>query len=122
LSQKSRYKSYYNSTVYTQAEVSKKNPDTGYLLILSNTGWTATILDSGLDSVSQKGSKNSVVEFECALGTGTYSLSVQKDTEAGLLFLTLIQNGNIKDDASTKVAYGIASLSGNCGEAEGKFK
>jgi hypothetical protein len=55
------------------------------------------------------------------LETGTYSISVQKDTEAGFLFLGLIHNGNIKDDTRTEAAYGIASLSGNCGEAEGKF-
>ena len=107
--------------MFTQAEVSMKNPDTGYLMILSTTNWTATVLDSGLDSVSQDGSKNSVIEFECVLDTGTYSLSVQKDTQEGFLFLGLIQNGNIKDDAGTKAAYGIASLSGTCGEAEGKF-
>ena len=90
-------------------------------MIFSDVDWTATVLDSGLDTVTQDGSKSSIIEFECALETGTYSLSVQKDTEAGFLFLTLIQNGNIKDDAWTKTAYGIASLSGNCGEAEGKF-
>ena len=75
--------------------------------------WTATVLDSGLDSFTKDGSKNSEIEFECVLETGTYSLSIQKDMEAGLLFLALIQNGDIKDDAGTQAAYGIASLSGN---------
>lgn len=89
----------FESKVTAQAEVSKKNPNNGYLMIFSNVNWTATVLDSGLDTVTQDGSKNSVIEFECVLETGTYSLSVQKDSEAGLLFLGLIQNGNIKDDA-----------------------
>jgi hypothetical protein len=48
----------------------------------------------------------------------TYSVSVQKDSEAGGLLLTLVQNGNILDQVGTKAAYGIASLAGNCGEPE----
>jgi hypothetical protein len=40
---------------------------------------------------------------------------------SGFLLIALLQNGNIKDDALTEAAYGIVSLSGTCGEAEGKF-
>jgi hypothetical protein len=47
-----------------------------------------------------------------------HSINVQKKSEAGNLLLVLVQNGNLLDAARTQAAYGIASLSGNCGEAE----
>jgi hypothetical protein len=100
-----------------QAEASKNTPDKAHLLIYSDVSWSATILDSALDSFTQDGSKNSKIEFECTPGfMSTYSLSVQKQSEAGDLFLTIVQNENILDSVGTRAAYGIASLTGNCGE------
>ena len=55
--------------------ISKKNPNTGYLLILSDVNWTANVLDSGQDSFTKDGNKNSKIEFDCNLESGTYSLS-----------------------------------------------
>jgi hypothetical protein len=107
------------SEIMVQAEASKKTPDKAYLLIYSDGTWSATIIDSGFDSFTQDGSKNSKIEFECAPGfMSSYSLNVQKKSEAGNLLLILVQNGSLLDAARTQAAYGIASLSGNCGEAE----
>jgi len=105
--------------IMAQAETSKETPDKAYLLIYSDVIWSATVLDSELDSFTQDGSKNSKIEFECAPGfMSVYSLNVQKNSEAGNLLLVLVQNGNLLDAARTQAAYGIASLSGNCGTAE----
>jgi hypothetical protein len=89
------------------------------LLIFSDVSWSAHILDSSLDSFTQDGSGNSEIEFECVIESmSTYSLSVQKDSEAGVLLLILIQNGIVLDIMNTMAAYGIASLAGTCGEPE----
>src|SRR5215207_10332009 len=107
------------SDIMAQAEASKKTPDKAYLLIYSDVSWSATVLDSELDSFTQDGSKNSKIEFECVPGSmSTYSLNVQKQSEAGNILLVIVQNGNLLDAVSTQAAYGIASLSGNCGETE----
>jgi hypothetical protein len=68
------------SDIMTQAEVSKKTPDKAYLLIYSDVSWSANVLDSGFDSYTQDGSKNSKIEFKCVPGfMSTYSLNVQKN-------------------------------------------
>jgi hypothetical protein len=105
--------------IMAQAEASKKSPDKAYLLIYSDVGWSATVLDSGRDSFVQDGSKNSKIEFECVPAfTNMYSLNVQKKSEAGNLLLITVQNGNLLDAMNTQATYGIASLSGKCGEPE----
>jgi hypothetical protein len=105
--------------IMAQAEASKKTPAKAYLLIFSDVSWLASILDSGFDIFTQDGSKNSKIEFECIPGfMSTYSLNVQKKSEAGNLLLVTIQDGYLLDGVSTQAEYGIASLSGYCGEAE----
>jgi hypothetical protein len=42
-----------------------------------------------------------------------------KKSDVGNLLLVLVQNGNLLDAARTQADYGIAALSGNCGEPEG---
>ena len=107
------------SEIMAQAEASKKTPDKAHLIIFSDMGWSASVLDSGRDSFPQDGSKNGQIVFECVPGlTSVYSLNVQKDSEAGYLLLVVIQNGNLLDAVNTQAAYGIASLSGKCGETE----
>lgn len=98
-------------------ESSKASPDKAFLFINSNTGWSATVLDSGGDSFTQDGSGDSSIGFECIPGfMSSYSISVQKQEETGFLSIAIIQNGNILDRGETTAAYGIASLSGNCNE------
>jgi hypothetical protein len=105
--------------IIAQAEASKNTPDKAYLLIYSDVNWSASVLDSGFDIFAQDGSKNAKIEFECVPGLmGTYSLNVQKESEAGNLLLVTVQNGNLLNAASTQAAYGIASLSGYCGKTE----
>jgi hypothetical protein len=107
------------SEIMAKVEASKKTPDKAYLVILSDMGWSASILDSGRDSFTQDGSKNAQIVFECVPGpTSVYSLNVQKESEAGYLLLVVVQNGNLLDAVNTQAKYGIASLSGKCGETE----
>jgi hypothetical protein len=47
----------FESHLRAQAEASKKMPDKAYLLIFSDVGWSAYILDSALDSFTQDGSR-----------------------------------------------------------------
>jgi hypothetical protein len=102
-----------------QAEASKKTPDKAYLMAFSDMGWSASVLDSGRDSFTQDGSKNAQIVFECVPGlTNVYSLNVQKESESGHLLLVVVQNGNLLDAVNTQAAYGIASLSGKCGQTE----
>jgi hypothetical protein len=105
----------WESDVRNQVELSKKTPNIAFLMIHSDSGWSATILDSGFDSATKDGSGNSIIEFECKPDfLSIYSLSAQKQTESGYLFLTVVQNGHFIDDASTNAAYGMVSLSGEC--------
>ena len=105
----------WESDVRSQVELSKKTPDKAFLMIHSDSGWSATIFDSGFDSATKDGSGNSIIEFECKPDfLSTYSLSAQKQSESGYLFLTVIQNGHYIDDASTNAAYGVVSLSDEC--------
>lgn len=109
--------SYQQETSDSVIGTSKASPDNAFLFINSDSGWSATILDSGGDSITQDGSGDSSIEFECKPGfMSIYSLSVQKQTETGFLSIAIIQNGNILDRGETTAAYGIASLSGNCNE------
>src|SRR5919106_980302 len=109
--------SYQQETSDSVIETSKASPDKAFLFISSDSGWSATILDSEGDSFTQDGSGNSGIEFECIPGfMSIYSISVQKQTVAGSLSVSIIQNGNILDSGATNAAYGIAPLSGNCNE------
>jgi hypothetical protein len=110
--------SFQQETSNSIIEKSKASPDKAFLFINSDSGWSATILDSEGDSFTQDGSRDSSIEFECVPGfMSIYSLSVQKQTETGFLSIAIIQNGNILDKGETTAAYGIASLSGNCNES-----
>jgi hypothetical protein len=100
-----------------QGNASSATPDIAKLRIYSDTGWSAHVLNSELDSFDQDGSHDSVIDFECKPGfTSTYSVSVQKDTEAGYVLLFIIQNFIGIDTGMTKAEYGIVSLAGECGK------
>jgi hypothetical protein len=72
-------------------------------------------MDSGNDFTTIDGTKIKTLEFECTPGfLSTYSVSVQKQIESGLLLLELLQGGDIIDKGSTTAQYGIVSLSGEC--------
>jgi hypothetical protein len=104
-------------TIALEGNASLATPDMAKLLIFSDTGWSAHVLDSGLDSFDQDGSHDSVIDFECMPGfMSTYSVSVQKDTEAGYVLLFVVQNFRGLDAGGTKAEYGIASLAGECGK------
>jgi hypothetical protein len=79
------------------------------LLIYSDTSWSANVLDSGLDSFTQDGTNES--EF-----MSTYSVSAQKDAEAGYVMLVIVQNFRGIDAGMTSADYGIVSLAGECGK------
>jgi hypothetical protein len=96
-------------------ENSINNPNKAYLMIVSSTTWQASIMDSGNDFTTIDGTKIKTLEFECTPGfLSTYSVSVQKQIESGLLLLELLQGGDIIDKGSTTAQYGIVSLSGEC--------
>lgn len=97
---------------------SMKIPEKAFLYIMSDSGWSATIFDSGMDSFTQDGSGNRKIEFECKPGfMSAYSISVQKQSETGRLGVVIIQNLDVLDGGNTNAAYGIVSLAGNCGES-----
>lgn len=98
-------------------ENSLKNPDNAYLVILTDadTTWQASIMDSGNDFTTMDGQGRRTLDFECVPGSfSTYSVSVQKQTESGAIFLALWQNGYYIDSGATTAQYGIVSLSGEC--------
>ena len=97
-------------------EKSIKNPDKGYLIILSDSEWQATIMDSGNDFTTIDGFKTKTLEFECVPGfLSTYSVSVQLQTESGkVLFIAYYQDGKYLDKGATTSQYGLVSLSGEC--------
>ena len=96
-------------------ENSTNNPNKGYLMIVSNTTWQATIMDSENDFTTIDGTNTKTLEFECNPGLlSTYSVSVQKQTEPGLLYLALLQGGPVIDKGRTSAQYGIVSLTGEC--------
>jgi hypothetical protein len=72
-------------------------------------------MDSENDFTTIDGTNTRTLEFECTPGSSsTYSVSVQKQTESGLLLLEFLQGGPIIDKGSTTAQYGIVSLSGEC--------
>jgi hypothetical protein len=106
-------------TLYSETksatENSTNNPNKAYLMVVSDTTWQASIMDSENDFTTIDGTKTRTLEFECTPGSfSTYSVSVQKQTEPGFLFLWLLQGGPIIDKGSTSAQYGIVSLSGEC--------
>jgi hypothetical protein len=106
------------SEITYQTELSKLTPSKAYLLTFSDGRWSATILDSALDSFTQDGFGNTQIAFECVPGImNVYSLSVQKGL-GGHLLLVVVQNGKLMDAVNTQAAYGIASLAGKCGQPE----
>lgn len=103
--------------VMIQGNASSANPDMAKLLIYSDTSWSTNVLDSGLDSFTQDGTNDSVIDFECKPEfMSTYSVSAQKDTEAGYVMLVIVQNFRGIDAGMTSADYGIVSLAGECGK------
>jgi len=101
--------------IENQIRNTKANPTPGMatLLIFTNTGWSGSILDSGLDSSTKDGEDDTSIDFECQSG-GTYSLSFQKQTDYGYLMLSVIQGGKELDSEYTNAQYGVISLAGKC--------
>lgn len=78
-------------------------------------GWTASIMDSGLDSTSYDGTGPEVIPFECnILSTFGYSVVAQKQDERGVLRIDVIVDNETKDSTQTEAAYGVVSLAGEC--------
>src|ERR671919_1236350 len=101
--------------VMIQGNASAANPDMAKPLVYSDTNWSANVLDSGLDSFTQDGTNDSVIDFECKPEfMSTYSVSAQKDTEAGYVMLVIVQNFRGIDAGMTSADYGIVSLAGEC--------
>ena len=90
-----------------------ENMDNALLVIHSNTGWSASVLDSELVSRTIDGYGSRSIEFECST-FGTFSHVVQKSTDTGVLNAYVAQNGHIVKQASTGAAYGVVSIAGNC--------
>jgi type II secretory pathway pseudopilin PulG len=79
--------------------------------IISDTKWSGSILDSSFDSATRDGSGNTKIPIVCY---GIYSLSFQKQTDYGKLFVSVIKDGVTIDSQYTTAQYGIVSLAGNC--------
>jgi hypothetical protein len=89
------------------------SPYSALAVIISESGWTGTILDSGFDMRSIAGYGNQIREFQC--NEGSYGVTIQKDTEYGTLSVLVIQGGKVMDNDATGASYGLVSLSGKCG-------
>ncbi len=82
--------------------------------IHSNTKWSGSILDSSFDSATKDGHGDASIPIVCTT-FGIYSLAIQKQTDFGGLMVSVIQDNQTLDTKSTKAAYGVVTLSGNCG-------
>ncbi len=108
------------------------------LLIFSNAAWSGTLTDSGLDSVSMDGKLDKIIDFECYSSVdqvGTFRVSFHKTfppdqfvktlediiledrVHDGYLYLIIIQDGMILDQAITSASYGLVTLVGQCAVA-----
>ena len=113
---KKEWAEWMPSTTNSYMEISPTYPDRAFLLIQANaSSYTATIRDSGHDTTTKDGTGNNILEFECSRDS-TFSLSVQKQGEPGILNLAIVQNGKVIDSEGTQATYGIVSLSGICGK------
>lgn len=113
---KKEWAEWMSTATNSYMKISPTYPDSAYLLIQANgSSYTATIRDSGHDTTMKDGTGNNVLEFECSRDA-TFSLSVQKQGELGILNLAIIQNGKVIDSEVTEATYGIVSLSGICGK------
>ena len=85
-------------------------------LKISHSGdWTASIMDSGLDSTSYDGTGPKIIPFECnILSTFGYSVVAQKQGENGVLRIDVIVDNETKDTTQTEAPYGVVTLAGEC--------
>jgi hypothetical protein len=83
------------------------------LLIYSDSSWSGSILDSGLDSATRDGSGDGKIPILCQ-SNGIYSLVLQKQSSSGYLAVAIIQDGKLLGAKSTSAPYGLVSLAGNC--------
>jgi hypothetical protein len=83
--------------------------------ITHSGAWTASIMDSGLDSTSYDGTGAEIIPFECnILSTFGYSVVAQKQGETGVLRIDVIVDNETKDTAQTEAAYGVVTLASEC--------
>jgi hypothetical protein len=88
--------------------------DQAIVKIHSNTKWLGSILDSSFDSATKDGTGDANIPIVCT-SYGIYSLMIQKQTATGSLMVSVIQDNQTLDSKTTKAAYGVVSLAGNCG-------
>jgi hypothetical protein len=88
--------------------------DQAMVKIHSNTKWSGSILDSSFDSATRDGNGDANIPIVCT-SYGIYSLMIQKQTATGSLMVSVIQDNQTLDSKTTKAAYGVVSLAGNCG-------
>lgn len=89
--------------------------DMAKLVIHSDTGWSAVVLDSNFVMRTVDGFGTRSIDFQCSgFGGGIYSHVVQKDSESGVLNVFVAQDGRILKQAGTAADYGVVSIAGNC--------
>jgi hypothetical protein len=93
-------------------------PDTGVLLIYSNTKWTGSVIGSDLGSSPSTGSGDEKIQFRCEGEFGRFNTSFQKQTDEGYLAIAVIQSGNLLNSISTESPLGTANICGLCKDAE----
>lgn len=109
---------FRNATIAEFNSLHDNDGTAGLIIGAYGTGWTAHILDSGMDSATIDGIGKDFITFERQPGLMSfYSISVQKDSESRFAFIIaeVIQNGKTLDIGSTHASYGIVGLSGECG-------
>lgn len=89
--------------------------DEAVVQIESNTKWSGSILDSSFDSATHEGKGDKNIPIVCDKFFGIYSLALQKQAERGRLNVTVVQDNKTLDTKTTTPAYGMVTLSGNCG-------
>lgn len=101
---------FVNEVFNTAANLSANS---ALAVIVAESGWAGTLMDSGFDMRSIAGYGNEMREFYC--GTGSYGVTIQNDSTLGILRVLVIQGDKVIDEGATGADYGIVSLSGSCG-------
>ncbi len=102
-----------STTVVINAQIAMAS-DQAVVKIHSNTDWSGSILDSSFDSATTAGHGDKNITIACT-SFGIYSLAIQKQSASGGLAVSVIQDNKTLDSKTTTAAYGMVTLSGNCG-------
>ena len=88
--------------------------DQAIAVIISDSNWSGTILDSSFDSATRQGYGDLSIPFDCNGYDSMYSLSIQKQSEYGDLTVAVVKDGKILGSGFTTADYGTVTFSGYC--------